>query len=175
MNRRTLLSRIVAGFAAVTAMGISVPFLRSLMPSFDNEMILDVDLSAMTPGDVRSVRWLGRNVLLIKRRPGPVAALDLSSEGFEDADSSRSSQPEFAVNPGRARKADHLVVFSNCTHLGCEVEPLTADGFKGFSCPCHRSRFDIAGRVEKGSAAKKNLEVPYYEYVGREVIRLRKV
>ncbi|MBL6691311.1 MAG: ubiquinol-cytochrome c reductase iron-sulfur subunit [Pseudomonadales bacterium] len=171
MDRRTLLTRIVAGFSAVALAGFSVPFLRSLLPSFDQDISLDVDVSDLDSGEVRTVRWLGRNVLVIRRS----RALEAELLELQDPDSENSAQPEFAANAIRARRPDHLVVYSNCTHLGCEVEVLTENGFEGFSCPCHRSRFDTAGRVEKGSAAKRNLEVPDYEYIARSVIRLRKV
>jgi len=171
MDRRTLLTRIVAGFSAVAMAGFSVPFLRSLLPSFDQDISLDVDVSDLDEGEVRTVRWLGRNVLVIRRsrqkEPEPLV--------LQDPDSENSAQPEFAANTLRARRPDHLVVYSNCTHLGCEVEVLSENGFEGFSCPCHRSRFDTSGRVEKGSAAKRNLEVPDYDYIARSVIRLRKV
>ncbi|MBO6701830.1 MAG: ubiquinol-cytochrome c reductase iron-sulfur subunit [Pseudomonadales bacterium] len=171
MNRRTLLTRIVAGFSAIALAGFTVPFLRSWFPGFDEDVSLDVDVSELSAGDVKTVRWLGRNVLVVGRDRGEEA------EPFvlEDPGSENSSQPEFAENTLRARRADHLVVFSNCTHLGCEVEVLAGDGFEGFSCPCHRSRYDTSGRVEKGAAAKRNLEVPEYDYIARTVIRLRKV
>lgn len=178
MDRRTLLTRVVAGFSAIALAGFSVPFLRSLLPSFDQDLSLDVDVSALEAGEVKTVRWLGRNVLVIRRSKAAgeeSQELSLQDMELQDPDSENSAQPAFATNTIRARRADHLVVYSNCTHLGCEVEVLTEDGFEGFSCPCHRSRFDTSGRVEKGSAAKRNLEVPDYDYVARSVIRLRKV
>ena len=171
MNRRTLLARIVGGFSAVALAGFSIPFLRSWLPSLKRDVSLDVDVSGLEVGRARSVRWLGRNVLVVKRQPdGAIDAFEL-----EDPASDNSQQPEFAANELRARRPDHLVVFSNCTHLGCEVEVLAESGFEGFSCPCHRSRYDTSGRVEKGAAARRNLEVPQYDYVARSVIRLKKV
>lgn len=171
MDRRTLLTRIVAGFSAIAAVGFSVPFIRSMLPALDQDISLDVDLSNLDVGEAKTIRWLGRNVLVVRRDKDRVTELF----ELEDADSETSMQPDFAENPIRARRPDHLVVFSNCTHLGCEVEIVADNGFEGFSCPCHRSRYDRSGRVEKGAAAKRNLEVPDYNYVTGDVIRLIKV
>jgi ubiquinol-cytochrome c reductase iron-sulfur subunit len=176
MNRRELLTRTVAVFSAAGAIGLSIPFIRSLMPSFSNEVILDVDVENLREGEIRQVRWLGRAVYIVDR--GQLEEQDLASldESLEDPRSEVSSQPSFAANRQRSRENRHLVVFANCTHLGCEVEAKrTAGEFSGFRCPCHQSDFDVAGRVEKGSAAKLNLEVPEYQYAGEHVIRLRKV
>ncbi len=171
MDRRTLLTRIVAAFSAVALAGFSIPFLRSLLPSFEEDITLDVDVSDLDVGETRTIRWLGRNVLVVRRghlEPEPPFEL-------HDPVSKDSKQPGFASNVLRARRPEHLVVFSNCTHLGCEVEVLARNGFEGFSCPCHRSRYDTSGRVEKSAAAKRNLEVPEYDYVAGDTIRLRKV
>lgn len=171
MNRRTLLRRIVATFSAITVVGVSFPFLKSWLPDFDQTFSLDIDLEDLDVGEAKTVRWLGRNVYIVRREPGAL----VTAAQLQDPESARSSQPEFAKNELRARKPDHLVVFANCTHLGCEVEKLGDSGFEGFSCPCHQSEFDRSGRVKNGSAAKLNLEVPDYEYIGRQVIRLRQV
>lgn len=171
MDRRTLLTRIVVAFSAVAAAGVSIPFIRSLVPAFDNEISLDVDLGDLEEGDTKVVRWLGRHVYIV-RRSAPVASpprFDL-----QDPASDRSVQPDFARNASRSLRPEHLLVYANCTHLGCEVEIMSDGGdFSGFRCPCHSSEFDVAGRVARGSAAKLNLEVPDYEYVGQQVIRLR--
>jgi ubiquinol-cytochrome c reductase iron-sulfur subunit len=173
IDRRTLLTRIVAGFSLIGLAGFSVPFIRSWVPAFRNETILDVDVDGMDTGDFRVVRWLGRNVLIVRRDRTRVDQL-IVSDALADPASKLSHQPDFATNTFRSRKPEHLLVYSNCTHLGCEVEFTTDERFTGFRCPCHRSEYDIAGRVEKGAAAKLNLEVPDYEYIGRTMIRLRK-
>jgi ubiquinol-cytochrome c reductase iron-sulfur subunit len=173
VDRRTLLTRVVAGFSAVAAIGFTIPFIRSWVPAFSNEVILDVDLEDLKVGQTKTVRWLGRNVFIVRRD----AQITPNIQGMQlnDEDSVRSHQPVFAANAHRSRKPEHLVVFTNCTHLGCEVALKMDDGFQGFSCPCHRSQFDDAGRVERGAAAKSNLEVPDYDYIARSVIRLKKV
>lgn len=172
MNRRSLLTNIVVFFSAVTAIGFSYPFFRAWFPMGKQELSLDLDLEEMSVGEVKLVSWLGRNVYIV-RRPGDVEhKLSLLSDSREDPESLTSRQPDFAKNTIRARRADHLVVYANCTHLGCEVQ---VKGAEGFDCPCHRSRFDAAGRVEQGAAARMNLEVPHYDYVGPNAIRLKKV
>jgi ubiquinol-cytochrome c reductase iron-sulfur subunit len=42
---------------------------------------------------------------------------------------------------------------------------LGADWQGGFFCPCHGSKFDMAGRVFKGMPAPTNLPVPPYRYL----------
>ena len=173
VDRRTLLTRIVAGFSLIGLAGFSVPFIRSWVPAFRNETILDVDVGGMVAGDIKIVRWLGRNVMVVRRDRTQVARL-IVSDALNDPDSLLSHQPDYAANTFRSRKPEHLLVYANCTHLGCEVDFTAGTRLAGFRCPCHRSEYDIAGRVEKGAAAKLNLEVPEYEYVGRTMIRLRK-
>ena len=171
--RRRFLGRIVAGFSAIAFAGFSIPFFRSWIPSFKKQTILDVDVSDMVPGDIRAVRWLGRNVMILRREPLEVAKLGVS-EALNDPTSELSTQPDYAANISRSRRPEHLLVYANCTHLGCEVDFAKNQTFTGFRCPCHLSEYDIAGRVERGAAAKLNLEVPEYEYMGRSIIRLKK-
>tara|TARA_B100000809_G_C15133332_1_gene529391 strand:+ start:1179 stop:1706 length:528 start_codon:yes stop_codon:yes gene_type:complete len=173
IDKRTLLTRIVAGFSLIGLAGFSVPFIRPWVPAFRNETILDVDVGGMVVGDIKVVRWLGRNVMVVRRDKTQVERL-IVSDALNDPDSLLSHQPDYAANTFRSRKPEHLLVYANCTHLGCEVDFTAGARLAGFRCPCHRSEYDIAGRVEKGAAAKLNLEVPEYEYVGRTMIRLRK-
>jgi ubiquinol-cytochrome c reductase iron-sulfur subunit len=173
IDRRTLLRKIVAGFSIIGLAGFSIPFIRSWVPAFKNETILDVDVGGMVAGDIKVVRWLGRNVLVVRRDPAQVKRL-IASDALNDPTSLLSYQPDYAANTHRSRKPEHLLVYANCTHLGCEVDFTAGARLGGFRCPCHRSEYDIAGRVEKGAAAKLNLEVPEYEYIGRAMIRLRK-
>ena len=171
--RRKFLGRIVGGFSAIALVGFFVPFFRSWIPSFKKQTTLDVDVNNMVPGDIKAVRWLGRNVMILRREPKDVAKLGVS-ESLNDPNSRLSRQPDYATNISRSRRPEHLLVYANCTHLGCEVDFSTNQTFTGFLCPCHRSEYDIAGRVERGAAAKRNLEVPEYEYLGRTIIRLKK-
>ena len=185
MNRRSLLTRIVSAFSVVAALGVAYPFLRAWFPRGKYELILDLELDGMAIGETRLVRWLGRNVYVIRRDPDIQERLSKTTATREDPLSKLSRQPQYAQNTYRSRRPEHLLVYANCTHLGCEValkymlDDQIADknsgSFSGFRCPCHLSEFDAAGRVEQGSAARLNLEVPNYNYVARNVIRLKKV
>ena len=174
-DRRTFLARIVTIFSVVGLAGLAYPFLGSWLSGPRREVTLDVDVTDLKPGDARLVRWLGRHVYIVRRDLHMVNSLTMDSASLEDPASTRSNQPAFAFNARRSIRPEHLLVFANCTHLGCEVEPISRGGFKGFRCPCHASEFDAAGRVGKGSAARFNLEVPEYGYAGRHIIRLKKV
>ena len=165
MNRRTLLVSLVSGFSALAVAGFSFPFLRSLIPSFRSEIILDVDVSELKTGEIKRVNWLGRTVYIVRRDEKRMDSADLQ---LIDPDSKNSSQPEYAVNAYRSRSPGLLLVFANCTHLGCEV---MGNDRGGFGCPCHQSEFDFAGRVLKGGAAQTNLAIPEYRYVGSDVVR----
>ena len=175
MDRRKALTSIVAVFSGIAAIGFSIPFFKFLFPGFRNEVVLDIDIADMEPGEFKRIRWLGRHVYLIRRNQGTVRTLSELGDSREDPESERSRQPSYASNTQRSIKPEHLLVYANCTHLGCEVEVKTGENFEGFRCPCHRSEFDSAGRVEKGAAAKLNLEVPEYGYVAKDVIRLKQV
>jgi ubiquinol-cytochrome c reductase iron-sulfur subunit len=92
---------------------------------------------------------------------------------LKDAASGDSDQPDYAKNESRAVRPEYLVVEGTCTHLGCLPKArfeagaspeLGADWPGGFFCPCHGSKFDLAGRVFSGSPASKNLAVPVYSY-----------
>jgi ubiquinol-cytochrome c reductase iron-sulfur subunit len=182
-GRRKLLTRLVAAFSLVSVAGFSFPFIKSWLPGRRGEIFFDVDIEQMKIGEALIVRWLGRNVYIVNRDANTEETLHLSNKTREDPFSLHSNQPTSVTNTHRSLKIEHLVVYTNCTHLGCEValrkSELAHNGVNktdaGFDCPCHSSEFDIAGRVAKGSAAKRNLEVPNYRYIAKNVIRLIKV
>jgi len=168
MNRRTLLTRIVQGFSVVGAGFLAYPFVKAFLPVAANEG-LEVDLSGLRPGESKIVHWQGRNVFVLRRSRATFRSLEESGANLKDPDSSASTQPAFARNPGRSRIPEIFVAYANCTHLGCEV---ALNGNKGFVYPCHDSRFDAAGRVFKDAIASYNLQVPRYELVSKRVLRL---
>ena len=83
-----------------------------------------------------------------------------------------SQQPAFAHNVYRSIRPDIFIVYKNCTHLGCEVSSRPNQLDVGFECPCHSSHFDPSGRVHKDAVASFNLEVPEYQYISKNLIRL---
>ena len=169
-DRRTVLTKLVSGFAAIAALGFSIPFIRSLFPATHAEHHRDIDVSSLRSGLNLKLSWLGRPVIIVARSDAQLAELNqLNSDELLDPDSNSSSQPEFAKNPNRSREPGYFLAFANCTHLGCEV---LVDDKGGFDCPCHRSSFDGAGRIRRGGAAKRNLDIPDYRFTNPDTIRL---
>lgn len=175
MNRRVLLQAIVKGFA-VTGFGfLAWPFVKSWIPEFGQSVSREVDLSGLGAGEIKVVRWLGRNVLILKRNRSMLQQIERAQD-LKDPMSTESVQPAAARNPGRSLLPDYFVAYANCTHLGCEVSATgtRVDGI-AFRCPCHDSEYDYAGRIKRGSVAPLNLEVPNYSLVSGNLIRLKKV
>jgi len=171
VKRRWLLTRIVQGFT-VTGLGfLTYPFLKSWIPAFSEDTSLDVSLEALAPGESRLVRWRGRNLFVQRRSREMLRSLEGSELALKDPTSLDSSQPAFAANSFRSLRSDVFVTYINCTHLGCEVSAVNKDGI-GFKCPCHQSDYDLAGRVLVDAAAPANLEIPHYQFVSGNIIRL---
>ncbi len=170
MNRRMVLMRIVQGFAGTGALFFFYPFVKAWLPSFDQDLSLEVPLDDLAPGESKVVDWLGRRVFVQRRTPLMITRLEEAPAPLKDPASSASEQPAFAANPWRSRNQEIFVAFNNCTHLGCEVVP---DIQKGFICPCHQSDYDFAGRVLEGAAAPTNLAVPEYRFASRNLLILQ--
>lgn len=165
-TRRDFLLIATGAAGAVGTVGLAWPFVASLAP--DAEVIaagapVDVDLGPIQAGQIVKVFWRGKLVFVRHRTEAEIKAA-------EDIDVStlRDPQPDSArVKPGHA---PFLIVYGNCTHLGCV--PLGHDGpFKGWFCPCHGSIFDTSGRV-RGGPAPTNLPVPPYTFVSDTKIRI---
>jgi ubiquinol-cytochrome c reductase iron-sulfur subunit len=170
-KRRWLLTRIVQGFA-ITGMGfLTYPFIKSWIPTFSEDKSLDISLEDLQAGESRLVRFRGRNLFVQRRSREMVKAIEESTLALKDPASVDSTQPAFARNAFRSLRPEVLVIYSNCTHLGCEVAAVNNAGI-GFKCPCHQSDYDLAGRVLVDAAAPTNLEVPNYSFVAGNIIRL---
>jgi ubiquinol-cytochrome c reductase iron-sulfur subunit len=181
LSRRHFLTLATAATAAVGAGFAAVPFLASWEPSARARALgapVEVDISKLEPGQLVRVEWRGRPVWVLNRTERMLESLDRVTEELADPDSSESQQPPYAENQYRSRRPEYLVLISNCTHLGCvplprfEVAPadLGPDWRGGFYCPCHGSRFDLAGRVYAGVPAPTNLVVPPYQFVDDSTI-----
>jgi ubiquinol-cytochrome c reductase iron-sulfur subunit len=172
-NRRKLLLRWVQGFS-ITGLGfLAYPFLKVLMPGLSEDGFLEVDYQELAIGEWKSVSWLGRTVIVFKRGVGWTRATDTS--GLKDPLSQASSQPQIAQNPERSHRTDVFIFYSNCTHLGCEVAIHPDQAAAPIQCPCHQSKFDGAGRVFAEAVASRNLEVPFYQPVTANAIRLERI
>lgn len=179
LKRRRVLTIATAAVGGVGVGFLSVPFIKSWMPSERAKSAgapVEVDISKLEKGELLRVEWQGKPVWILNRTPEMIASLDkLPAAAFVDPDSTKVSaqQPSYAVNTYRSIKPEILVLVGICTHLGCsptfrpEVAPadLGSEWVGGFYCPCHGSKFDLAGRVFKGLPAPTNLVVPKYFFM----------
>ena len=154
----------------------AVPFVMSMTPSERAKAAgapVEVDISKIAPGTKITAEWRGKPVWIINRTDEMTADLAKHDDQLSDPDSSvTSQQPEYCKNANRSIKPNLAVIVGICTHLGCSpADKLQAKGDMGdnwtggFFCPCHGSKFDLAGRVFKGSPAPINLVVPPYKYL----------
>jgi ubiquinol-cytochrome c reductase iron-sulfur subunit len=171
----------VVGGAGVV--GAAVPFVKSWVPSAKARAAgapIKVDVSRLREGEMLGPMpaWRGKPVFIIARDAATIANLEADNEELADPDSERQQQPAYARNPWRSRRQETGVYLGLCTHLGCspkfygevQPEPFDPTWKGGFFCPCHGSRFDLAGRVVRGVPAPANLEVPPYSYESDSVI-----
>jgi ubiquinol-cytochrome c reductase iron-sulfur subunit len=149
----------------------AVPFVASLAPSEKARALgapVDVDLGSLRPDELRTVEWRGKPVFVLRRTPEMIDALAGHDGLLADPQSRRSEQPEGARNALRSIRPDLAVIEAVCTHLGCVPSFRPTPGSPdigaqwpgGFYCPCHGSKFDLAGRVFKNVPAPTNLTVP---------------
>lgn len=138
------------------------------------------DLSRLQPGELRTIEWRGKPVWLMRRSDEMVRALRAVDPALADPLSKRSIQPASCLNATRSQRPEFFVAIGVCTHLGCTPglrfddaalnAELHAPG--GFLCPCHGSRFDLAGRVVKNVPAPINLEIPDYRFTSPTTVRI---
>lgn len=175
-RRRFLtISTAVVGGAGVAA--AAIPFVSTLQPSARAQVAgapVTEDISKLEVGQRIVLQWRGQPVWIIRRTPEQLAALPAQDARLRDPKSDNpEQQPAYAKNETRSIKPDILVLVGTCTHLGCsptfrpelEPQPFDADWKGGFYCPCHNSRFDLAGRVYQGVPAPTNLKVPPYRFI----------
>ncbi|MEN8175910.1 MAG: ubiquinol-cytochrome c reductase iron-sulfur subunit [Pseudomonadota bacterium] len=181
LKKRRLLTTTASVVGAVGAGFALVPFVGSMNPSARAKALgapVEGDISKLEPGQILRLKWRGKPVWVVRRTDQNIADLDTLNNQVIDPKSEIPQQPGYAKNTWRSRKQEYLVAVGICTHLGCaptfrpEVSPadLGPDWKGGFFCPCHGSRFDLAGRVYKGAPAPKNLEVPPYRFLGENKI-----
>ena len=178
-SKRTWL--IATGCAgAVGGVATAVPFVSSFQPSEKAKAAgaaVEVDISALRPGEKMTVEWRGKPVWIVRRTPEQLAVLPTLDGQLADPKSLRKPDeftPPYARNEQRSIKPEYLVAIGICPHLGCSPidkfttgpQPsLPADWEGGFLCPCHGSTFDMAGRVFKNKPSPDNLEVPPHMYL----------
>jgi ubiquinol-cytochrome c reductase iron-sulfur subunit len=175
-SRRRFLTTAATVVGGVGAVAAAVPFVSNMNPSAKTKAIgapVEVDISDIEPGGRLIQKWQGKPVWILRRTEEMLKDISTLNDDVSDPKSDESAQPEYAKNEFRARKEEFLVVIGICTHLGCspnfvlkgEGTSISADWKGGFFCPCHGSRFDLAGRVFKGVPAPRNLVIPPYKFI----------
>ncbi len=178
-NRRHFLTVATAVTGAAGAGVALYPFLASLQPSARAQALgapVEVPIGSMQPGEMVRVLWRGKLVFVLRRSEAMLERLPEGLDELRDPNSEvADQQPDYAANATRSVKPEYLVVEGSCTHLGCapledfEVRP-SENWHGGFFCPCHGSKFDLAGRVFKGVPAPTNLRIPPYRFVRDDLI-----
>lgn len=180
-QERRLLLRATVTVGTVAGVASAVPFIASMAPSeraLSEGAAVEVDVSSIPAGNMVSVAWRGKPVWVLHRTQAMIESLQQKTDMLSDPQSARSEQPENAHNPLRSLKPQFGVLVGICTHLGCvplyrpEIAPadLGESWQGGFYCPCHGSKFDLAGRVFKNVPAPTNLVVPPYAYRTDDVL-----
>jgi len=180
-SRRYFFFLATSAVAAVGAVGAAWPFIKYWTPSAKARAAgapVKIDFSKLAPGEMLSpiVAWRGKPIFVVYRDQPSIDALESDASGLADPDSTNlEQQPDFAVNPWRSERPEIGVYVGLCTHLGCSPKYVETDNFEntgqgGFFCPCHGSKFDLAGRVVAGVPAPYNLEVPPYRFESDTVI-----
>jgi ubiquinol-cytochrome c reductase iron-sulfur subunit len=170
----TLATAVVGGAGVAVA---ATPFVTYFRPSARALFLgapVQVDVSKIELGSMLRVEWRGQPVFIVRRTAESIENIAKGASLIADAASDQSDQPEYAKNELRSREPEMLVVKGVCTHLGCAPQYLpsvnaaevTQPWYGGFFCPCHGSKFDLAGRVFRGVPAQKNLAVPPYQFLG---------
>jgi ubiquinol-cytochrome c reductase iron-sulfur subunit len=182
-KRRRFLTTAATVVGGAGVIATAIPFVANLSPSAKTRAIgapIEVDISDLQPEQRKIVKWQGKPVWILRRDKKTINELETLDNELKDPKSDDSIQPEYAKNEYRSVKPEYLVVIGICTHLGCspnyfpmgEQQDLGPDWKGGFWCPCHGSRFDMAGRVFDGVPAPTNLVIPPYKFISASVIRI---
>ena len=178
-GRRRFLTATASVIGGIGVACAAYPFLASWAPSIRARALgapVEVDISKIEPGQKITVAWRGQPIFVVHRTKEELNGLSMINNLLRDPDSKEPQQPAYADNLYRSIKPEILVLIGICTHLGCvplykpTVGSVEAGWEGGFFCPCHGSKYDMAGRVYKGVPAPLNLPVPPYKYIKDSVI-----
>ncbi|MEN8213657.1 MAG: ubiquinol-cytochrome c reductase iron-sulfur subunit [Pseudomonadota bacterium] len=181
LKKRRFLTLSTAVIGAVGAGAVAVPFVMSWQPSAKAKAAgapVEADVSKIEEGQMLRVKWRGKPVWVVRRTEKNLQDLPQLDGKLADPASDVNQQPDYCKNPTRSIKPDYLIAIGICTHLGCsptyrpDVAPadLGSDWVGGFFCPCHGSKFDLAGRVFAGLPAPTNLVIPPHSYLSDNVV-----
>ncbi|HXG28324.1 MAG TPA: ubiquinol-cytochrome c reductase iron-sulfur subunit [Nevskiales bacterium] len=175
----TLATSVVGGIGAAFW---AIPYIASWRPSAKAKAAgapVEADISALKDGEMMTVAWRGKPVWIVKRSKEMLDNLaQVPPEELRDPNSEEKQQPDYITGPTRSQRPEVLVMVGSCTHLGCSplfrpetpAPDIDKNWKGGFFCPCHGSRFDLAGRVYKNVPAPTNLKVPPYRFEGETVV-----
>lgn len=181
-GRRRVLTAMTSAVGVAGVVGLAVPFVGSWQPSAKAKAAgapVKVNLAKIQPGQMITEEWRGKPVFIIRRTDEAISSLNAVEDEVSDPNSEKSVQPGYAQNQGRSLKPEFMIMLGVCTHLGCAPQFRPDVGAKdlggdswlgGFFCPCHGSKFDLAGRVYKSVPAPTNLEVPPHSYESDTVV-----
>ncbi|MCH9646526.1 MAG: ubiquinol-cytochrome c reductase iron-sulfur subunit [Proteobacteria bacterium] len=184
LKKRRFLTGATSVVGAVGVGFVLVPFLSSWMPSARAKAAgapVDVDVTKLEEGQLVRVLWRKKPIWVFKRDKTVLADLPTLDAELVDPNNTEDQQPTYAKNPYRSINPEIAVIVGICTHLGCSptyrpevgAADLGGDAWKGgFYCPCHGSKFDLAGRVYAGVPAPTNLVIPPYHFVTDSLIRI---
>ena len=179
-SRRKFLLTATSVTGAVGLSAIGVPFVSSMTPSEKAKAAgaaVEFDVTKVKKGELKTTEWRGQPVWILNRSDEMLSTLKQETQLADPKLKVTSQQPKYCQNATRSLKSNILVVVGICTHLGCSPSPklnpkgdMGSDWQGGFFCPCHGSKFDLAGRVYKGSPAPTNLVVPPHRYLDDQTL-----
>ncbi len=181
-SRRRVLTAVTSVVGAVGVVGLAVPFVGSWNPSAKAKAAgapVRANIGKLEPGQMITIEWRGKPVYVVRRTQEALDGLSKVADQLRDPNSEEPQQPEYAQNQTRSTRDEILVLVGLCTHLGCaptfrpEAGAADLGGSEwqgGFFCPCHGSKFDMAGRVYQGVPAPTNLVVPPHHYEGENLL-----
>lgn len=177
---------LVATTSVVGGVGVglaAVPFIKSWMPSAKAQAVgapVEVNVGKLKEGQLLKVQWRGQTVGVLRRTPEMVSNLSKVDDALADPQSANADQPSYVQGEQRSVNPEFLVVNMHCTHLGCVPQlipqvgpqPFDDNWNGGFYCPCHKSKFDLSGRVYKGVPAPTNLRIPPYSFLDERTVMI---
>ncbi len=182
-GRRNFLIGATSAVGTAGVVGLAIPYLGSWNPSAKARAAgapIKIDVGKLDPGQILGPipAWRDKPVFVVRRSQEMLDLLGQDDGRLADPTSERPMQPAYAKNPTRSLKPEYLVLIGLCTHLNCspkfkpviQPEAFDENWIGGFYCPCHGSKFDMAGRVYSGVPAPANLPVPPHHYESDNIL-----
>ena len=182
-GRRRFLTASTAVIGGAGLIITAIPFVETWLPSARAEAAgspITVDIGKIEKGQMVRYGWRKQPIFVINRTPEQLQWLPKQDPRLRDPQSNASQQPEYCKNGHRSIKPEWMVLIGICTHLGCvpdyvgemKPEPFDPNWQGGYYCPCHHSRYDMAGRVYQGVPAPKNMQIPPYHFVDDSTVQI---